>query len=228
MTRPGAAVRDPFPDPAVDWAPVSESTDSATPSKPSRPPRERRSRKFVLPEHHRDETLDDRTSEHIEAFLDGPEASPRRRATDVKRSHRPIDLDTRPDWLTALRYEEARRLRYGRPTSVLLVELRERPNPAMVDAVARRLVEVIRAQARETDRAVRLTAMSFRVLLPETGGRAARRLAERVDRAFLDASNGSAEPGSLCIEIASPGRTGTLAGSIAEAEARLATRATSR
>ena len=98
----------------------------------------------------------------------------------------------------------------------------------MVDAVARRLVEVIRAQARETDRAVRLTAMSFRVLLPETGGRAARRLAERVDRAFLDASNGSAEPGSLCIEIASPGRTGTLAGSIAEAEARLATRATSR
>lgn len=228
MSRPGSVVRDPFPAPAVDWAPVPEPLDSATPSKPSRQPRERRSRKFVLPEHHRDETLDDRTAEHIEAFLDGPDASPRRRATDVKRSHRPIELDTRPDWLVALRYEEARRVRYGRPTSVLLVELRERPNPAAVDAVAHRLATVIQAEARETDRAVRLTTLSFRVLLPETGGRAARRLAERVDRAFLDASNGSADPGSLCIEVASPGRTGTLAESIAEAEARLATRTTPR
>ena len=225
---PGPVDRHSFGEPAVDWAPVPKSVDSATPSKPSRPPRERRSRKFVLPEHHHDERLDDRTAEHIEAFIDGPDASPRRRATDVKRAHRPMELDTRPDWLAALRYEEARRLRYGRPTSVLLVELRERPNPAAIDAVARRLADVIRAEARETDRAVRLTALSFRVLLPETNGRAARRLAERVDRAFLAALDGSSEPVALCIEVAAPGRTGTLAEAIADAEARLATRATPR
>jgi hypothetical protein len=185
-------------------------------------------KKFVLPEHHHDEQLDERAAEHIEAFLDGPEANPRRRAEDVKRPRRPIDLDTRPDWMAALRLEDARRIRYGRPVSVLLIALRQGANRSAMDRIARRLGDVIRAEARETDRAVRTGALTFRVLLPETGGRAARALAERVDRGFRAGADGPAGPVELCVEVATALRTGTLDEAIAEAESRLATRTAAR
>jgi len=203
-------------------APVPDPADSATPSTPSRPTRPRRARKFVLPEHHHDEQLDERAAEHIEAFLDGPEATPRRRAEDLKRARRPIELDTRPDWLAAVRFEGARHLRYGRPVSVLLIELRQAVHGSGADGIARRLGDVIRAEARETDRAVRTGALTFRVLLPETGGRAARALAERLDRGFRVGADGPSGPAELCVEVATAPRGETLEDAVVEAERRLA------
>jgi GGDEF domain-containing protein len=175
----------------------------------------------VLPEHHHDEQLDERSTEHIEAFLEGPEATPRRRAEDLKRVRRPIELDTRPDWMAAVRLEGARHLRYGRPVSVLLIELRQAANGSAADGIARRLGEVIRAEARETDRALRTGALTFRVLLPETGGRAARALAERLDRGFRVGSDGPSGPAELCVEVATAPRGETLEDAITEAETRL-------
>jgi GGDEF domain-containing protein len=175
----------------------------------------------VLPEHHHDERVDERATEHIEAFLDGPDATTRRRPPIIERPRRPLELDTRPDWMAAFRHEGARHVRYGRPASVLLIELRGRPHRSAIDRVAGRVADVIRAEARETDRAVRVGGRSFRILLPETGGRAARTLAERLDRVFRGQP---AEAVELCIEIATAPRNGSLEDAVGEAEGRLAAR----
>jgi GGDEF domain-containing protein len=198
---------------------VTETADQTKPTKPARP---RRSRKFVLPEHHRDEQEDERTAEHIEAFLDGPVAPPRRLAATEARVRRPIGLDTRPDWMTAFRYEAARHARYGRPASVVLIELRGHVPAGINDRFAKVVGDAILAEARETDRAVRLDARSFRVLLPETGGRAAKALVARLGRAVETRLNGHAGPAELRIEVATASRTGTLEQALVDGEARLA------
>ena len=192
-------------------------TSDPIPAKPARP---RRSRKFVLPEHHRDERDDGRTAEHIEAFLVGPAARQRRAVVDA-RVRRPIELDTRPDWMTAFRHEAARHARYGRPASVLLIELHGAP-ASVADRVALAVGDAIRAEARETDRAVRIGARSFRVLLPETGGRAARTLVERLGRVVAAGANGSTDQVDVRIEVATASRTGTLEQAVIDGEARIA------
>jgi len=196
---------------------VPESEDPI-PSKPARP---RRSRKFVLPEHHHDEQDDGRTAEHIEAFLVGPTAVPPRTAAIEGRPRRPIELDTRPDWIAAFRHEAARHARYGRPASVLLIELNGHPGTRDNDRVAAALGNAIRAEARETDRAVRMGARSFRVLLPETSGRAARALAERLGRAVAAGANGSPDAVAVRFEVATASRGGTLEQALVDGEARL-------
>ncbi len=177
----------------------------------------------MLPEHHHDEQADERATEHIEAFLEGPVATPRRPPAVDDRIRRPVELETRPDWMNALRYEGARHVRYGRPASVVLLELRGgRPGPD-TDRVARALADVIRAEARETDRATRAGASSFRLLLPETGARAARTLVDRIDSGYR--AGIAAEPAdgiALCIEVATASRTGTLEDALEDAERRLA------
>ena len=177
----------------------------------------------MLPEHHHDEQVDDRATERIEAFIEGPDATPRQRPTTISRERRPVELDTRPDWTAAFRHEGARHARYGRSASVLLIELGGSLEGATVDQAAHRLADAIRSEARETDRAVRVGAVSFRVLLPETGGRAARRLAERLDRAFRADIDGRdrVDGVELCVEVATPARTASLEDALAEAEARL-------
>ena len=200
--------------------------DTADPANPTQPTRPRRSRKFVLPEHHHDEREDERTAEHIEAFLDGPVDRPRRRPEMEARVRRPIRLDTRPDWIEAFHHEAARHARYGRPASVLLIELCGQAPAGVKDRVAQVVGEAIRAQARETDRAVRIDARSFRVLLPETGGRAARTLVERLGRTFAAGMNGLADDVDLRIEVATASRTGTLEQALADGEARLGDRLT--
>ena len=92
----------------------------------------------------------------------------------------PVELDTRPDWLAAF---ATRGL--GWPATAD----RRRccssscadgaPAPS-IDPLARAVADAIRAEARETDRAVRYGAHSFRMLLPETGDRAARAVADRL------------------------------------------------
>jgi GGDEF domain-containing protein len=189
---------------------------------PPKATRPRRSRKFVLPEHHHDERDDERTAEQIEAFLVGPTAVPRRTAPVEGRVRRPIVLDTRPDWVAAFRHEAARHARYGRPASVLIIELDGDGSTGDNDRVAAALGNAIRAEARETDRAVRIGARSFRVLLPETSGRAARALAERLGRAVAAGANGSADTVDVRFEVATASRAGTLEQALADGEARLA------
>ncbi len=173
----------------------------------------------MLPEHHHDERQDQRTAGHIEAFLEGP-IPPPRPPRAAGRERRPLVLDTRQDWATALRHEGARHARYGRPTSVLLLGLTGQPLEPAVERLARAIGDVIRAEARETDRAVRIGRLTYRLLLPETGGRAARALAERLQRAYVAMPGGRAAGVALAVEVATAPRNGRLEDALAEAEAR--------
>jgi GGDEF domain-containing protein len=214
--------------------------DPSQPTTPPTPQRPRRTRKFSLPDHHHDERQNERADEHIEAFL---ATRPRRRRPKASgRVRRPIELDTRPDWVSALRHEAARQERYGRPASVLLIELTEPPRPvdlpgkdgadgghrapaAEIDQLARCVADAIRAEARETDRAVRYGASSFRLLLPETEHRAARTVAQRIDRAIVAKAEALGTGARLTIDVVAPAASGTLEDAVAEAERRMATRA---
>jgi GGDEF domain-containing protein len=71
-------------------------------------------------------------------------------------------------------------------------------------------------------------ALSFRVLLPETGGRAARTLADRLERAFRTRADGSSEGIDLCIDVATAPRNGSLEAALAEAEQRLVSETATR
>ena len=177
----------------------------------------------MLPEHHHDERGDQRTAGHIEAFLEGPIPSPRTPRV-VGRERRPLVLDTRVDWATALRHEAARHARYGRPASVLLLGLSGRPPDPVVERHALAIGDVIRAEARETDRAVRTGPLTFMVLLPETGGRAAHSFATRLERAYLLAPDRRADGVALTVEVATAPRSGRLEDAVAEAEVRFARR----
>ena len=103
----------------------------------------------------------------------------------------------------------------------LLIELRGHVPAGVTDRVAKVVGDAIRAEARETDRAVRLAARSFRILLPETGGRAARTLVERLGRAVEARANGHAGDLDLRMEVATASRTGTLEQALADGESRL-------
>jgi GGDEF domain-containing protein len=184
----------------------------------------RRSRKFVLPEHHHDERSSERADEHIEAFLT-TSATPRRRRKTSGRVRRPVELDTRPDWTAAVRHEAARHDRYGRPASILLIELPDCPAADALDRLAKAFADAIRAEARETDRAVRFGASSFRMLLPETGDLAARAVADRLDRAFRASPEAGPVEGDLTIDVVTPERFGTLEEALSDAERRVAERA---
>jgi hypothetical protein len=125
--------------------------------------------KFALPaDHHHD----DGTSERIEAGRDGPKrerrSKPRHlRSEGLRRPRRSMPIDIRTDWDAALRHEDARVARYGRPAAVLVVDVQ--PSEAgMVDRFAARVGTVIRDHARETDRIARVGPSRFHVLLPET------------------------------------------------------------
>ena len=126
--------------------------------------------------------------------------------------------------MAALHREGARHARYARPVSVVLLGLRLRPNSRALDRNARTLADVICTQGRETDRAVRIDANGFRLLLPETGIRAARTLAERLERAFLTMPGGHPDAVELCIEVTTAQRTKTLEDALTDAETRLAAR----
>jgi len=194
---------------------VPDETDPTTPPKPPRP---RRTRKFALPEHHFDEQ-GDRTDERIEAFLT-KRPTRRRRPAPSSRVRRPIELETRPDWLLALRQEAARQERYGRPASVLLIELN-----APTDELARCVADTIRAEARETDRAVRFASTSFRLLLPETGERAARAVAQRIDQGVGARAAALGPEARVSIDVVGAPGYGSLEEAVAAAERRVTDRA---
>jgi hypothetical protein len=163
---------------------MSELPDEPLPPR-RRAPRNGRRPRFVLPA----DTHDERVGEVIEAFLDGPpeRARPRTRALprrDKLRAFRKsIPLDTRNDWETALRLEDARLARYGRPASVLVIRLCV-PVPGTEDRYAGRIARIVRELARETDRVTRAAPDRFHVLLPETGEPEAELVGERVREAY--------------------------------------------
>ena len=59
------------------------------------------------------------------------------------RARRPFSLDTRPDWMNAVRREDARHVRYGRPASVVLLELTMDATGLALDAIASDVADVI-------------------------------------------------------------------------------------
>jgi GGDEF domain-containing protein len=195
---------------------VTEPADQPTDPATRRP---RRSRRFVLPEDQHDE----RTEARIDAFLHG-----RGRSGSAAAKARPDlagaprELDTRADWTAAFRHEASRHARYGRPASVLLLEIGRTPDSRSADAVAHELADLIRADARSSDRAVRTGPSSFRLLMPETNVGGARNVGARLEAAFRAAGGTSNHRPGLRFDVAAPTRGGSLEDALFEAERRVA------
>jgi Diguanylate cyclase, GGDEF domain len=168
---------------------MSELPDEPLPPR-RRAPRNGRRARFVLPAEHHDERHDERVGEVIEAFLEGPPErarhTPRTRALPrregLRAVGRSVPMDTRNDWATALRLEDARLARYGRPASVLVIRMCV-PIPGTEDRYAGRIGRIVRDHARETDRVTRAAADRFLVLLPETREAEAMLMGERLREA---------------------------------------------
>jgi GGDEF domain-containing protein len=190
---------------------MSELPDQPTPAR-RRAPRKLRRTRFEMPV----ELHDERVGEVIEAFLDGPPERPRRvartraRRDKLRSIRKPAAMDTRHDWETALRHEDARLARYGRPAGILVVRLHPWI-PGSVDRLAARVGALIREHARETDRVTRAAPDRFHVLLPETGEAEAAILGERIRDACADllvAKNGHVL--QVLTAAVSPGSSETL------------------
>lgn len=181
----------------------------------------RRARRFVLP----DDQHDARTEARIEAFLHGTSRSAGPGGVARTRSElatTPRELDTRADWTAAFRHEAARHARYGRPASVLLLEIGRTPDMRSADTVAHELADLIRADARSSDRAVRTGPSSFRLLMPETGVGGARQVGARIEAAFRAVGGSSNHRPGLRFDVAAPTRGGSLEDALADAERRVA------
>lgn len=212
--------------PRLDWPLVPEDVPPPKPPRRSTARSGRRPR-FALPPDHHEELENERTTERIEAFIDGPTRTRRNRRRPVRpdgvqRPRPVVPLDTRTDWERALRHEDARVARYGRPASVLIVDIAISPSGAE-DRYAGRMGAAIRAHVRETDRVARVGAMRFHVLLPETDEAEAAMLADRIRAACRDVVAGP--PGfevDVRTSAASPTGGGTLGEAVLRAGDRLA------
>lgn len=215
MTEARDETTPPTPETAPTAAPETPAPETAPTAAPA--PRVRRQRKFSLPEHHHDEVVGDR----IEAFLEGPPVRRRRVRSHRYHRRRPIALDTDQEWQYALRVEAARSTRYGRPMSILVVDLDADATTAGPDGLAVRLAEVLGREVRETDRAVRTSGSRFLVLLPETDEAEAAHLASRIERGYRAHGDALFTTGEIRIEIAAPRRGTDPADAIAGADRRL-------
>jgi hypothetical protein len=192
---------------------MSELPDEPLPSR-RRAPRNGCRPRFVLPADHHDE----RVGEVIEAFLDGPPERARRaprtrafpRRNKLRAVRKPIPMDTRNDWETALRLEDARIARYGRPATVLVIRLHV-PIPGTEDRFAARVGGIVREIARETDRVTRAAPDRFHVLLPETEEPEAEIVADRLRDACAELGpQRVGSPPEISLAAVSPGSGETL------------------
>ena len=204
-----------MPPTGLDFRAVAD-LPAGSPQPPRPSARSARRPRFVLPDDHHDE----RAGERIEAFLEGPPVRARRtrrsrhlRSEGLRPVRRVVPMDTRTDWDIALRHEDARVARYGRPAAVLAVRLRMLTTGA-VDHYATRIGGAIRHQARETDRVTRFGPDRFHVLLPETLEAEASVLAERVRAACVAVIPG-ARGSEVEVMVAAAGTSG--GGSLLEA-----------
>ena len=83
------------------------------------------------------------------------------------------------------------------------------------------VLDAIRHEARETDRAVRVSPTRFHVLLPETGEHEATRFADRLREASRNRLNSHGGMLRLRLEVQSRSHAGSLADAIEVAERRL-------
>jgi hypothetical protein len=196
-----------MPQPADD--PTPETPPAARPS--------RRTRKFSLPDHHHEE----HPAGAIEAFLDGPTARRRSHGRGHRADlQRPIRLHPAADWAEILRREAVRQARYGRPTTILLLELAATTGEGGADA-RKRLLDVLGREARETDRACGNGPGRYLLLLPETGELEAGHVADRIERGYRGRSHDPALERGIRIEIAVARRGADPLGAIDDAERRL-------
>jgi GGDEF domain-containing protein len=175
-------------------------------------------------EHH-----DSRTSERIEAFLEGPAGPARKRSrSGARRPHRPIDLVSEPEWRDALLREDVRVRRYGRPATVMVVDVIAHRGPGVetaaptIEELIVPVLDAIRNEARETDHVAQTSATRFHLLLPETGEADAGHIADRLRRASGDRLNGHAGALRLRVESTTPGHGRSLRDALADTERRLA------
>jgi hypothetical protein len=142
-----------------------------------------RARRFSLPD-----LEDERVDEAITAFLHGPKhkrGRPDEPASPIAAGNPFGTIQNRMAWMEALRRESARNLRYRRPAAVMVVA--GVPSVASPEAsvwlkrVAGPIAHAVQRGVRETDLVTRTAEARFQVLLPETTGREAARVAERVE-----------------------------------------------
>jgi len=204
---------------------MSELPDEPLPSR-RRAPRNGGRPRFVLPAEHHDE----RVGEVIEAFLDGPPERSRRRSRTralprrdkLRAVRKPTPMDTRNDWEVALRQEDARLARYGRPACVLVIRLCV-PIPGTEDRYAVRIGPIVRDLVRETDRVTRAAADRFHVLMPETEETEADVVGERVREACAGLMwRGVGTELEIRVASVSPGSGDTLHDALREAQEAVA------
>jgi GGDEF domain-containing protein len=141
-----------------------------------------RARRFSLPD-----LANERADEAISAFLSGPDrrrGRPGRDSGTTSRGNPFAALENRLAWTEALRRENARALRYRRPTAVMVLAGRPTADtPTAHDwlgRVAGPVAHALRRGIRETDLVTRTASASFQVLLPETTEAEAAHVADRV------------------------------------------------
>jgi hypothetical protein len=193
-------------------------------SHPDRPA-PRRVRRFVV----RD-AEDHRTTEKIEEFLTGPRtrARPRRaRSADVGGSPPVADLDTRTDFVAAVRRETVRSERYGHPATIVAVEFAiaaaggVAADDRQIDRLAAPIGFTLRREARETDRIARVAPNRFHVLMPETVSTDANGYIDRARNACEIWFAGAGLPVRIRFEAASSSPRQSLTAALEAVEERL-------
>jgi len=193
-------------------------------SHPDRPA-PRRARRFVV----RD-AEDHRTTEKIEEFLTGPRtrARPQRaRPADVGGSRPVADLDTRTDFVAAVRRETVRSARYGHPATIVAVEFAIAAaggvpvDDRQIDRLAAPIGFTLRREARETDRIARVAPNRFHVLMPETVSTDAAGYIDRARNACEIWFAGASLPVRIRFEAASSSPRQSLTAALEAVEERL-------
>jgi diguanylate cyclase (GGDEF)-like protein len=136
-------------------------------------------------------------------------------------------LDNRLAWDRAVRQENERKRRYGRPVSVVIADLygldllAERVGHEAADRLVPAIAEALRRYGRATDRVARVGHARFNVLLPETDEVRAINYVERVRQACDLWLESGAVALSLSMGWASPGPDDDIETAMVMAEDRL-------
>jgi hypothetical protein len=193
-------------------------------SHPDRPA-PRRARRFVV----RD-AEDHRTTEKIEEFLTGPRTRDRPRSlrsAEIAGAPAVGDLDTRTDFVAAVRREARRSERYGHPATIVAVEFAieatggKPADDRQIDRLAGPIGFTLRREARETDRIARVAPTRFHVLMPETVATDATGYIDRARQSCEIWFGGAGLPVRIRFEAASSGPRQSLTAALEAIEERL-------
>jgi len=104
---------------------------------------------------------------------------------------------------------------------VLVVDVDAAKSPVSPLELAAPVLDAIRHEARDTDRAVRVSPTRFHLLLPETGAPDAEHFAERLRDACRNRLNGHGSLLRLRLEAQTSGHGRSLEDALVDAERRL-------